>query len=906
MNQDTLLWLAYQASFLHERLVAGWRPQPNLTPQLTQQRLARWCATAADGDWQRFEARLAWSGLDMEQATNLLGPGKVTKWEKSPPSWLTVLTSAFQLDTLAGWLAPFMAVAEQRLPPTAVSLLSPTAQSSLRAYLQMQLEEITAPTLAYVGDISLIALYERYPVLVRQMATKVEQWVAEVGDFNDRIRADWGHLTDLPLHPHAVTHLQPNLSDPHHAGRTVWRVELVNGQAFAYKPKAINLDDAWQNLVRWANQQGVAPSLTPLWTLSRAGYGWMAWADKQPIENASAYYRRVGAMLAWLHQLHATDIHYENLVTQNDCPVLVDAEMLVYPQVSGQEDDDPLDVLRTGLLPRWQLGAQGVDEIGGLMNANEHTAENIADIMAGYHATSRFITKKWALIQAGPLLAFQSGSVRFAPRPTAIYSRLLTHLRHPAFLDNGIAVSIELDRLARAYAHPEKANLRSLLLTEQTALSQGDIPFFVAHSGQNDLSHPHGTIRNFFSWPPFTPPQGSQETHQLALIQASLDRNPYMPTATTDFLAVARQLGQLLADRAVLLGPDRLSWTALQWQAKSGLYQHRLVEDDLYAGRAGIALFLGALGRVTKETAWRDLALASLRGATPTADSGGRLYTLALLAHWLDAPCLIDEALSLAKQTSKGTSLGVVAGQAGMVLGLLKLYELVGKTEIITQAIQQGDMLLNGWADAGQHRLGGFSHGAAGIAYSLARLYAICGVNRFRNGAQQLWRFQQTLYEPLRGQWQDRRGAQPAYLDNWCHGSAGIGLAGAGIGAVLPETDVAVAQAVACLTAVPPSHHLDTLCCGGWGQIACLQEMGLRAGNQQWLTTATTQAKQLLAQRTVRGYFQLYDDLPPHLFNPTFFRGLAGIGYTLLRLAAPDKYLPCILSMAPESEWHEA
>jgi lantibiotic modifying enzyme len=52
------------------------------------------------------------------------------------------------------------------------------------------------------------------------------------------------------------------------------------------------------------------------------------------------------------------------------------------------------------------------------------------------------------------------------------------------------------------------------------------------------------------------------------------------------------------------------------------------------------------------------------------------------------------------------------------------------------------------------------------------------------------------------------------------------------------------------------------------------------------------------------GYFRLYDELPPHLFNPTFFRGVAGIGYTLLRLAAltgeSKVTLPCVLRWALE------
>ena len=112
----------------------------------------------------------------------------------------------------------------------------------------------------------------------------------------------------------------------------------------------------------------------------------------------------------------------------------------------------------------------------------------------------------------------------------------------------------------------------------------------------------------------------------------------------------------------------------------------------MYEGRAGIALFLAALGRVTGESRWRELALAGLRGGgeestAVSSDPGGRLYALALLADWLDAPHLIEEALALAMQPHKLASADVLDGQAGLVLGLLKVREAVGDTAV-------GDQLL--------------------------------------------------------------------------------------------------------------------------------------------------------------------------------------------------------------------
>lgn len=187
----------------------------------------------------------------------------------------------------------------------------------------------------------------------------------------------------------------------------------------------------------------------------------------------------------------------------------------------------------------------------------------------------------------------------------------------------------------------------------------------------------------------------------------------------------------------------------------------------------------------------------------------------------------------------------------------------------------------------------------------MTRLYAASGDERFLDGARKGWAFQRSLYDAEAGNWQDRRGQTPVFLDNWCNGAAGIGLAAAGCMDVLPELTDVVERAGALLTAAQPPF-LDTLCCGGFGQIDCLLEMGLLLGRGEWIERAKIQARQALAQATDAGHFALYDDLPARLFNPAFFRGVAGIGYTLLRLAGvngeTENRLPCVLNWSTQDQ----
>jgi lantibiotic modifying enzyme len=80
--------------------------------------------------------------------------------------------------------------------------------------------------------------------------------------------------------------------------------------------------------------------------------------------------------------------------------------------------------------------------------------------------------------------------------------------------------------------------------------------------------------------------------------------------------------------------------------------------------------------------------------------------------------------------------------------------------------------------------------------------------------------------------------------------------------------------------------------------------MGSLLSRPAWVEHALAQARHALERATAAGNFQLYDELAEQHFNPAFFRGVAGIGYTLLRLAAVsgeiEQFLPSSLSWSVE------
>lgn len=137
----------------------------------------------------------------------------------------------------------------------------------------------------------------------------------------------------------------------------------------------------------------------------------------------------------------------------------------------------------------------------------------------------------------------------------------------------------------------------------------------------------------------------------------------------------------------------------------------------------------------------------------------------------------------------------------------------------------------------------------------------------------------------------------------WCHGAPGLALARTRAAVTLRDRSLlnGVEQALKTTAAVPVRLD-DHLCCGSMGRCDVLLTSGLALGADEAVTAAWTLAGQVVdrAERE-RRYRLTSRGHQMRVFDTGFFRGLSGIGYQLLRLAAPSR-LPSVLSFDPPSQ----
>lgn len=224
------------------------------------------------------------------------------------------------------------------------------------------------------GITGLTKVFDEYPVLARIIAVLVKNWIDFISEFIQRLEKDWDKLAALvgfDAEAEQIKHITCGLSDAHHNGRSVMALTLGNGTRFIYKPRDLSLDQQVREFSKWITK-GTNCHLDLPEVLNGDGYGWMTYAarsSKQIPPQDNVYWKNAGALLGLFYFLNGTDGHSENIVTTDDCPVLVDSEAMFFSghAINGEKPASiNADTIRnwatkvqhTSLLPHWSAVGQ--------------------------------------------------------------------------------------------------------------------------------------------------------------------------------------------------------------------------------------------------------------------------------------------------------------------------------------------------------------------------------------------------------------------------------------------------------------------------------------------------------------------------------------------------------------------
>jgi type 2 lantibiotic biosynthesis protein LanM len=557
--------------------------------------------------------------------------------------------------------------------------------------------------------------------------------------------------------------------------------------------------------------------------------------------------------------------------------------------------------------------------------AFQHPRDYEGALIDGFCQLYRFVcARKKSFIDF--LQTLSNARTRLIFRSTQMYGLLSKQSLRAENLTDGVLRSLIFETLYRPALKGNYLStfLKAILDREVRCLEGLDIPRFYVRLDSAALNIDHGPeIPHFLLESPLETVRhrvlamsAETEGYHVENLQESLRRQPRIVGLSQTHGEIREIAGNLVEEvlRRSRNDPARNLWP-LPTFTMQPLPEHEC--DGLYLGDMGVAIFLAAWD-CTEGTAISKIALdtlfSRLRGrrilqSTPLGicnGLGSYAYGCLVLAklteqdRWLELSNQFGAELTIERLASEQDP-DIVYGLAGAIVCLVRLYQATGDRSFLERA-QSGMQTLGsrfipgtGWVRPSGEALLGFAHGSAGIAFAALELAEASGSDTGLAIASQAFALDRKFYSKPDKNWSSTTQGPGNSLRTWCSGSPGITLARLTGWRVMQDPTL-FSEIERTWQNFPDLLGLDHWCCGNLGLVELLWHASEKLVREDLRLKADTLLGKTVQRALRSAFFRFNSDLGHNFcFQPSLFRGTAGLGYTLLRFLHPQK-LPCILA----------
>ena len=531
-------------------------------------------------------------------------------------------------------------------------------------------------------------LFEKYPVLVRDIDTVVNEHIAFIAELIQRLGDNQKAICEkFGINRFKIEDLQFNVGDTHDHGRTVVIISFESDKKIVYKPRKLTIHETFAKICLECEKN---PDFLDLFIPKILNLGNFSFEEFVQVKECQTdieverYYTRFGQIIALVWFLRGGDMHFENIFSHGEYPVIIDYETVISNSVEMCWNNDSADtevslmlrasVIGTGLLPaKMPLTVQGNSIDFGALNGREQvvktdipTPVDIETDHAHYEYRSMvFETDKYALRQHGELVnpyiwssslirGFHNAikaleaiskqtlvkiidnkmnTMRVIVRSTHAYMRFIDYMRHPSALHDFLDAEKILENL---YVFPYEN--KKIFVSEYEQLSRGDVPMFTAEVNSLDMIDVDGNIiSNVFEK---TALEKILERKENIQVEASLQEKILRTTLGDDGTqepawseriisnqgSFSQGFADFLLDNAIVKdSSNTVSWlTSTSEKSNQGRSVSVTIPDkDLYQGEAGAALLFLELGRHTKKKEYLDASRLIMHSAFHGVSANG-------------------------------------------------------------------------------------------------------------------------------------------------------------------------------------------------------------------------------------------------------------------------------------------
>lgn len=392
-------------------------------------------------------------------------------------------------------------------------------------------------------------VFARYPVLCQCTEEAVKNMVAFYADVIECFRKERQDIQQVLCQgreTRSIQGIKGGFSDVHKKGRCVVRVLLDNGAEILYKPRSMDNEKRYAEMLQWLVKE-TRISQYQYGILSYPDHSWCSIVSYGPCNSQKEledYYERLGVQLFLTYLLGTKDLHCENIIAFGEYPVLIDLETLTnirYNRSRITVNDEIFyqlsqSVLYTGILPfyHWNQEGRGVNSsvISGIEGqrypfkvpvivqggttdmriAYRHPEsaknQNLATIRGefqepvlytgnlqkGFRAAYHAVMEKKEGFRT-LLRRLEDLKCRYLVADTQRYSMVLSGSYHPDLLRN----RADRERFLYTLWKGRKESEKEIVDSEVKALSCGDIPYFYYSMDAKELIDSQGrSIKDYF------------------------------------------------------------------------------------------------------------------------------------------------------------------------------------------------------------------------------------------------------------------------------------------------------------------------------------------------------------------------------------------------------------------------
>ncbi len=429
----------------------------------------------------------------------------------------------------------------------------------------------------------------------------------------------------------------------------------------------------------------------------------------------------------------------------------------------------------------------------------------------------------------GHLSRFENVRLRVILRPTRRYSVLLRESFHPNVLRDAMEFDILSDTLfLETHFQPW---LSELVIGEKRDIFYGDIPYYETTNNSVDLILKAGIIKeSFFKNSGYHNALAStnklseedrirQEWFIRASIATSkegLDSTHWPRYKVSD----AQNLGKHVSyNKLASEAASRLKTLAMQderfisWMGmtlvREKFWTLSPIDLNIYTGIGGVMLFFATIRDQLGASEYDDIVSKCDHTISDAIrEQPESIQTIGAFSGWAGMTYLYCRMFQLTKNPHYRDKMkgfagrimdyleydktnDIMSGSAGAIIVLCNIRRALSTNEFdgiissLAEKLNSNAIVFNGrknWLTVNDtHPIGGFSHGASGIAVALLKLYEFTNDDQYLLDAQMLFDFERDLYDPERKNWADIRevslsSGNAPFMMAWCHGAPGIGL----------------------------------------------------------------------------------------------------------------------------------